>query len=414
MTAPKRHLGETQRMRSPAETFEAYRRFMPTMGITRIANITGLDSLGLINYTAIRPNSRGLTTAQGKGLDDDTARVSALMESVESWHAERIQLPVRYESYAELSAVAEVADISKLTLATGHRATRDTPLMWVQGEDLFRHTPVYVPYDLITMNTVHPAEHTPTYWISTDGLASGNHPLEATVHALCERIERDAVALWFATTEAPRPVDLSTVADPRCRQLMDMLRAAECEAVAWDMTSDVGVPTYGCYVLERPGRETAGGLGFYHGFASHLDATAALYKAIIEAIQGRVTFISGTRDDLFYEHYEQLRDPALLAGMWEEIAAGAATATRWTGEPSLSTDTFEGDLRLLLAALERAGFDRAIAVDLSRPEIGIPVVKVIVPGLEVMPDPEAEPGARVRALQQQQQQAAADDEERQP
>jgi ribosomal protein S12 methylthiotransferase accessory factor len=127
----------------------------------------------------------------------------------------------------------------------------------------------------------------------------------------------------------------------------------------------------------------------------------ALYRALIEAIQGRGTFISGARDDLFYDDYEKLRDPALLEGMWDEITAGSATATRWTGEPSLSTDSFEGDLRLLLAALEKAGLTSAIVVDLSRPEVGIPVVKVIVPGLEVMPDPEAQPGARVQRVIQE-------------
>jgi ribosomal protein S12 methylthiotransferase accessory factor len=153
--------------------------------------------------------------------------------------------------------------------------------------------------------------------------------------------------------------------------------------------------------MEPPGRQTGRGLGFYHGFGSHLDATMALYRAIIEAVQGRVTFISGSRDDLLYAHYEAVREPELLEGMWREIIAGKPAARRWTGEPRLSTDSFEDDLRVLLAALEAAGFGSAIAVDLSRTDVGIPVVKVIVPGLEIIPDPGAEVGARYAAAQAQ-------------
>jgi ribosomal protein S12 methylthiotransferase accessory factor len=87
--------------------------------------------------------------------------------------------------------------------------------------------------------------------------------------------------------------------------------------------------------------------------------------------------------------------------MWREIIAGKPAARRWTGEPRLSTDSFEDDLRVLLAALEAAGFGSAIAVDLSRTDVGIPVVKVIVPGLEIIPDPGAEVGARYAAAQAQ-------------
>lgn len=399
LSAPKGHLAESHRARTPAETLNAYQRFMPMMGITRIANITGLDSIGLPTYTAIRPNSRALTTSQGKGLDDDAAQVSALMESIESWHAERIELPMRYESYAELSAGAAVADIHRLRRAAGRQVSTDTPLLWVAGEDLFGQRPTYVPYDLVTMNTVHPPEYAPTFFVSTDGLASGNHLLEALVHALCECIERDAAALWYASPAEPVAVDLDSVDDPACRQLLRLVREADVEAVAWDLTSDIGIPTYSCNVMEPPGRQTGRGLGFYHGFGCHLDATMALYRAIIEAVQGRVTFISGSRDDLLYAHYEGVRDPVLLEGMWREIIAGKPAARRWTGAPRLSTDSFEDDLRVLLAALEAAGLGSAIAVDLSHADVGIPVVRVIVPGLEIIPDPGAEVGARYLAAQ---------------
>jgi YcaO-like protein with predicted kinase domain len=398
LRAAKGHLRESHRLRTPAETFEANRRFMSAMGITRLANITGLDSIGLPTYTAIRPNSRSLSTSQGKGLDSASAKASALMESIESWHAERLELPLRFESYAELRAHAEVVDIARVTVAPRRKARTNTPLLWAPGEDLFRHVTTFVPYDLVTMNTVHPPEYKPTFLVSSDGLASGNHVLEAVVHGLCERIERDAVALWYASTAALRPVDLTTVEDADCRRLLQLIDDAEVAVSAWNITSDVGIPTFACYVLEPPGRQTGRGLGFYHGFGCHLNPTIALFRAIIEAVQGRVTFISGSRDDLFYENFEQIRDTVQLDAMWEEIDAGKEHAEPFGTPVSLASDTFEDDLRVLLEALRRVQLGSAIAVDLTRAEVGIPVVKVIVPGLEVMPEPGVRPGERLRAF----------------
>ena len=67
---------------------------MPTMGITRIANITGLDRLGIPVVMVCRPNSRSIAVSQGKGLTLDAAKASGLMESVETFHAESITRPL--------------------------------------------------------------------------------------------------------------------------------------------------------------------------------------------------------------------------------------------------------------------------------------------------------------------------------
>src|SRR5438477_113360 len=74
----------------------------------------------------------------------------------------------------------------------------------------------WVPYDSATMNMVFPAGYSPDFCISSNGLASGNHILEAIEHALCEVIERDADALWRADDRLAQ-LDLETVTDPYCR-----------------------------------------------------------------------------------------------------------------------------------------------------------------------------------------------------
>src|SRR5262245_6907217 len=99
----KGHRAGTHRACSPEQTLHAYRPFMPRFGITRLANVTGLDVVGIPVYMCVRPNSRNLSVSQGKGLDVASAKVSALMESIEGWHAESVELPIRYESPALLA-----------------------------------------------------------------------------------------------------------------------------------------------------------------------------------------------------------------------------------------------------------------------------------------------------------------------
>src|SRR5262249_42558185 len=84
--AAKHYLRGTHRAAAPAETLRRFGPCMASVGITRLADITGLDAIGLPVFVAIRPTSRALSTAQGKGLDRDAAKASAMMESIESWH----------------------------------------------------------------------------------------------------------------------------------------------------------------------------------------------------------------------------------------------------------------------------------------------------------------------------------------
>jgi YcaO-like protein with predicted kinase domain len=72
------------------------------MGITRIANVTGLDSVGIPVVMVCRPNSRSVAVSQGKGIDLGSAHASGLMEAAELYHAETITLPMRLATYEEL------------------------------------------------------------------------------------------------------------------------------------------------------------------------------------------------------------------------------------------------------------------------------------------------------------------------
>ena len=348
---------------------------MPALGITRLANLTGLDDLGVPVYSAIRPQGRSLSTSQGKGFTDAAAAVSALMESIETWHAEHIVRPRVTGSVASLRKTMPLIDVSGLP--TDGRVAKSAVIDWVEGWDLLSQSPRWVPIDAVSLDCV--GVTAPRYAVTSNGLASGNHLREAMVHGVCEVIERDAEASWRMAGDERRVI-LDTIDEPRCQDVIARARRAGARVVVWDLTSDVGVPVYGAVLLEDPNSPTGRALGIHFGFGCHLEPRIAVARALTEAVQTRLTYIAGSRDDFFPSDYERGMDPNLLADAWQRITEADTEPVDLADAPRLSTKTFDGDLSVLTSALRDVGVQQIVAVDLTRAEYGVPVVKMLVPG----------------------------------
>jgi ribosomal protein S12 methylthiotransferase accessory factor len=372
----------THRVVPPAETLARLQPLLSTMGITRLANITGLDTIGLPVVMSVRACSRSLSVSQGKGLDLDSAKVSAAMESIEGYHAERVTGPLHLASYDELRERHAVADPLKLPLSSGRPFQTTLPLLWIAGDDWIGREEVWVPFQL-----VHSAYTTRMRWdlvgfaASSTGLASGNHLLEAVSHALCEVVERDASARFAVRTaeeKEGRRVDLRTVHDPDCLAVLERYERAGVDVAVWNITSHVGVAAFECLIVERsddPHRFLSSGMGMGCHPARHV----ALLRALTEAAQSRLTIIAGSRDDLGRPNYAAWQHPDRIA-RWRKDAADRGCVP-FASAPSFESESFEQDVARLLEAVTRAGCDRVIVVDLTRPDIGVPVVRVLVPGL---------------------------------
>src|SRR5918994_7932914 len=94
----KRLFAGSHRTRVPVETLEQLLPIKHRFGITRVANVTGLDRIGLPVVLATRPNSRSVAVSQGKGTSLEAAKASAVMEAIELWHAENFLRPMIYSS----------------------------------------------------------------------------------------------------------------------------------------------------------------------------------------------------------------------------------------------------------------------------------------------------------------------------
>src|SRR5215207_10216319 len=126
----------THRMVSPEQTLSSIQPFMQLMGITRIANVTGLDNIGIPVVMVCRPNSRSLSVSQGKGMTLSSAKASGLMESVESYHAELITLPLKLGSYEGLRYTHNIVDVDELTSIVISRFNYNLRLLWIEGIDM--------------------------------------------------------------------------------------------------------------------------------------------------------------------------------------------------------------------------------------------------------------------------------------
>ena len=385
---PKTFLPGTRRSRHPTDTLKDFGRYMPEIGITRLANVTGLDSIGIPVVQAIRPNSRSLSVSQGKGVDIDSAKASAMMEAIELWHAERIELPCLCASYQAMRKKEKVIDLERLPLVKGARIRPDEQRCWLRGWDLFQEEEIWVPFEVVSMNTIGVNQAVMTFLTTSNGLASGNHILEAIEHALCEVIERDTHALDSArgmTNSLKNKVDTDTITEPSLKAMIATCHAADVDVAIFEMDSDVGMPTFRVGLSECEDIDWWRRLGTEWGCGTHLSPIIALSRAITEAAQARLTMIAGSRDDNPPEAYAASQGMWNTKGVRNTIFAAPAARPFSTMTRHEETDTFEGDLEVMLEALRAADIDRAVVIDITKEHIGIPVVKVVVPELEAAP-----------------------------
>ncbi|WP_448205924.1 YcaO-like family protein [Azospirillum sp. sgz302134] len=399
--AVKLHTTGTHRIVPPEQTLARVAPFLPIMGITRVANVTGLDRVGIPTVMVTRPNSRSISVSQGKGVTLAAAKASGVMESIESYHAERIALPLRYASYEELRWTHPVVDVARLPRLSTGAFTPHTPMLWIEGEDLLGGGTKWVPFEMVHLNFTLPLPPGSGCFVAgSNGLASGNSLAEAIAHAVTELVERDAATLWRLREEEAQEgtrIAPESVADPVCQSLLERFDAAGVDVGLWEITSDIGLPAFLCRIVTRedaPQQSIRPALGM----GCHAAREVALSRALTEAAQSRLTFIAGARDDMPRAEYERHLDPTHHE-RWKQRIVGGAGRRDFATVPTFSGRTIEEDLAFQLDRLRAVGIEEAVAIDLTKPEFGIPVARVVIPGLEgVDESPDYLLGARAQAI----------------
>ena len=368
----------------PEVTLERIEPIMELCGITRCTSVTQLDTLGVPTYCSIRPDAFLLQVSNGKGLTDAAAKVSAIMEGIELYHAETpLEGVLRRCSAAELlEEGATILPPDQVHGYYGNYFNEHFKLDWVCGENLSTGTSVWAPASTIYFD-VFPSLHQ----TGTNGLASGNTLAEATLHALYELIERDAMTRLFADGQShigtcAEVIDPQTVDRLELRTIIDQAETNATKVILLRLKSAITVETVWAIFLNA--QSFVSSSTFNVGWGTHTDITIATARALTEAAQSRLTVIHGGREDIMtapayaaksvkdsnaYKFFDALEATV----SWPELAERSKALP-----PSASIDATVADI---IQKLGQAACGDVMRFDLTHPDKNIAVVKLITPKL---------------------------------
>ena len=418
----------TSRIKPAHETLNNVMPISKKIGVTRLADITDMDVLRIPNYSAVVPGTEDyIWVYSGKGPTKRHAMASALMESIERYSS----LPSGWlgkfvrSSYSELSKTHKVLHPDKIVEPMRFVYHANMVMDWLPGHDLVSGEEIMVPASIALFRyTPPPPAINPFSYFHTNGLASGNVMEEAVCHALCEVIERDAMSLAdlrasaipfhilrtivhslnaaafsvspilsdrFVDDPSIFPdVDIEEINFEPVKSLVEKFRQAGISLMVKDITSDIGIPTFNASSVEWISHDY-GYLAEGHG--THPDARIALLRAITEVSQTRAANIQGARDDLRKIKYNDENTDDRRA--WQFLRS--TKKIKFSEVPTFFNEDILDDINLILYRLKNVGLNQVIIVDLTNQDVGIPVVRAIVPGLETFKITKSVMGLRARS-----------------
>ncbi|GGT41888.1 MULTISPECIES: TOMM precursor leader peptide-binding protein [Actinomycetes] len=352
------------------------------------------------SFAALSTGLRALNG--GKGCTDEAARTGALCEAVERYSGTRHgdELVVR----DSLCGLGEAALHPNACQLYGPRQIEDRE-RWNARHSRFHHvsrpfdegrptdwTPVWsltdgvqrlLPTSMLYFARSDTQAADPAgdgLWADSNGNAAGSSPEDALVQGFLELVERDAVALWWYNRTRQPAVDLDSFADERTERILGGFRRAKRVVWALDLTSDLGIPVIAALSrrTDKPQQDVL------FGFGAHFDPRVALRSALLEMGQLLPAVCEAQPDGTGY----RIADPEPVA--WWQGATVAnqpylvADRTCAPRTPADWTVTRSGDLlddvRTITDLVRGKGMD-LLVLDQTRPDLGLPVVKVLVPGL---------------------------------
>lgn len=361
-------------------TYQRVLPLLPLIPITRLANLTPLDTIGVPVWSCVTPKAKDLTTHLGKGLTDLAAKVSALMEAVERISAEKHQPNIVSLAAHDLEGDGQLICQPPTFLTTGeHFSKKSTQIDWSRGEDLYSGDHYYSPTDYV----VSPSRQTGPTQADTNGLASGNTILEASVHAILEVIERDVVSqhlfadCFLNSSDLPptrQRVNQDSLPD-HLFPIVEAIRAASLELTIDFLSNDIGIPVFSVMLIDYSFvSDGATNSRCFFGFGAASNSTLALLRALTEAIQSRLAVIQGARDTI-----NKLPIQGRLKAWYRDITAHHQVS--FDSLPSLVSQSVDDDLMWLKHKLSSIGLRQIIRFDLTDPVFDIPVVRIRIPGL---------------------------------
>ena len=397
------------RISNPAATIAKYEHHVsPITGAVTALEKTQTGDSPLINVVfaghnlAIRRgNLAGLKSglrqsSAGKGITPDQARASGLCEALERFSGNFTGLEYRQRGTLESLGDAGIDPRTVVHWSDQQYADRDS---WLDRMTSFNTVPLpydpdaelewspvwslteqrhkWLPTQMLYYGYLFPPEQF-FAWGDSNGNAAGNTLEEAIAQGFFELVERDAVALWWYNRLSRPAVDLTSFDDPYISQLLGYYREIGREVWTLDLTSDLGIPVV-CALSRRTDKDVQ---DIVFAFGCHFDPHIAVVRALTEMNQFLPAVLNVDRDGAYaYEDADSQhwwRNATIENQPY--LLASEAPMTRATDWKDLSTDDSAEDVRVAQRIVEAKGME-FLVLDQTRPDIGLPVAKVIVPGL---------------------------------
>ncbi|WP_114948536.1 YcaO-like family protein [Microvirga calopogonii] len=346
-------------------------------GITRIADLTGLDIVGIPVYAAIRPNSRSLSVCQGKGLLHEVAKVSAIMEALEQAMAERAEdlIAVQATKPQMRQYGWECFDPEDSSDASNVSPMGEAERSWVPSISFTSGRTVLLPYEVVGLDFREPNPwDASTYRMNTIGLGAGRSLVQAVTHAALEVLERDATAFTDMLGIHPRFARVLSYHRGQSAELdaaVQKVQRAGLDYVFIQHNADFDLPVIGTFVRDSGNVHNS---RVYAGFACRPCAHDAALAALLEAVQSRAAQIAGSREDLSDQDFGG-------GGAWPQTdRMPAATLHALDLHHGSCRTSALNKLRSAINAILSVGADDIFIAPLGGPG-EVRTVRVVAPGL---------------------------------
>lgn len=385
--SPVKYRKSTHRTKSPEETLEKISNITMDIGLTRTSNITHLDRIKIPVFTSVRPLAQegAVSIYAGKGPTEIHAKVSSIMEAIERYSAE-----MQETDSTIIKKYDEKDCVNPNDLILPKDSFNDEELEWSEGYSVVTGEKIYVPTNAVfhpynTENIKH------IFLSNTNGLASGNSLEEAVFHGMMEVVERDSWSLFEAFKDDKREVNCSNSTNEYIQELFSKFDEANVSIKLIDLTSDNNIPTIGAVsedlTLKDPALLTL-------GIGTHLDPEIAAIRAITEVAQSRATQIHGTREDTTRANLLRQTGYDRMKRMNRHWFRESDESIDLNDMRDYSQNTFRENIEKSMEMLKVSDVNDAYYVNLTR-DIDIPVVRSIIPGMEVFSVDSSRVGKRL-------------------
>jgi YcaO-like protein with predicted kinase domain len=279
-----------------ADSVELYESICRTVGITRLSRLTGLDKAGLPVWSAVRPSSMTWQTSAGKGMTDQQAIVSSIMECAETAHTEQfLRLGGQIDAVKfrpDEMMMRNIALESSKYVNSQNNAAMTDGMLGIVAKELKEEVE-----DIVPMHWGYQSQEAVDYGFSTNGLSCGTSQSTAIVHSLEEVYERHV----FSSLCRNAKIDKTCIRALKC-ELEDCIgpklikRLESCRLKPVFLTHNGSpIPFAWCIIFDND--PIAPFLQITSGYSCGRSYREAAARAFTEACQVRCSQIQGTRED---------------------------------------------------------------------------------------------------------------------